>query len=79
MVAHNAYDPSAAEDALAVLGTGNLISSNFVGNNPVWYRKSLEFKVHKTEGYLGESATIHMVLPGEGTQFEQGGTAAWDL
>ena len=77
MVAHNAYDPSAAEDALAVLGTGNLISSNFVGNNPVWYRKSLEFKVHKTEGYLGESATIHMVLPGEGTQFEQGGTAAW--
>ena len=77
MIAYNGYETSAAEDALAPLGTGNLITSSFNINNPTWYRKGLEFKVHKSEGYLAETAKIHMVLPGEGTQFEQGGTLAW--
>ena len=56
---------------------GGWITYGFGGTNPNFPRKALEFKVHKTEGYLGEKATIHMVLPEEGTLFEQGGTAAW--
>ena len=77
MISISNYETSAADAALATLGTGNLIGNGYNGNNPVWLRKGLEFKVHKTEGYLGENAKIHMTLPGEGTQFEQGGVVVW--
>ena len=77
MISMTDRETSAAEDALASLGMGGWITYGFGGTNPNFPRKALEFKVHKTEGYLGEKATIHMVLPEEGTLFEQGGTAAW--
>ena len=77
MISMTDSETSATEDALASLGMGGWITYGFGGTNPNFPRKALEFKVHKTEGYLGEKATIHMVLPEEGTLFEQGGTAAW--
>ena len=66
MISMTDRETSATEDALASLGMGGWITYGFGGTNPNFPRKALEFKVHKTEGYLGEKATIHMVLPEEG-------------
>ena len=71
-------NPSAADTAFGVLGTGNFINQWFNANDPnAWKRKAFELRVHKTEGYLGAGSKIHVVLPNEGTLFDQGGIIIW--
>ena len=53
MISMTDRETSATEDALASLGMGGWITYGFGGTNPNFPRKALEFKVHKTEGYLG--------------------------